>query len=86
MASHLLDHVRRNGPGPTVAAEHVGHLTPREAEVLRLMAAGMENAEIARELVISERTARNHVASILEKLQMRNRIQAAVYAVKHGLA
>jgi DNA-binding NarL/FixJ family response regulator len=50
------------------------------------MAAGMENSEIARQLVISERTARNHVANILEKLQMRNRIQAAVYAVKHGLA
>jgi DNA-binding NarL/FixJ family response regulator len=50
------------------------------------MATGMENAEIARELVISTRTARNHVASILEKLQMQNRIQAAVYAVKHGLA
>jgi len=86
VASHLLDHVRRTGPGPTVAAERVGMLTPRESEVLRLMAAGLENAEIAHELVISERTARNHVASILEKLQMRNRIQAAVYAVKHGLA
>jgi DNA-binding NarL/FixJ family response regulator len=86
VASHLLDHVRRAGPGPTIAAEPVGTLTPRESEVLRLMAAGLENSEIAHELVISERTARNHVASILEKLQMRNRIQAAVYAVKHGLA
>ena len=86
VASHLLDHVRRTGPGPTLAAQPVGQLTPRETEVLGLMAAGMENAEIAAALVISERTARNHVASILEKLQMRNRIQAAVYAVKHGLA
>jgi DNA-binding NarL/FixJ family response regulator len=86
VASHLLDYVRRTGPGPTVATERVGSLTPREGEVLRLIAAGLENAEIAQELVISERTARNHVASILEKLQMRNRIQAAVYAVKHGLA
>jgi DNA-binding NarL/FixJ family response regulator len=86
VASQLLDHVRRTGPGPTVATEPVGQLTPRESEVLRLMAEGLENAEIARKLVISERTARNHVASILEKLQMRNRIQAAVYAVKHGLA
>lgn len=86
VAAHLLEHVRRNGPGPTVAAEHVGQLTPREGEVLCLMAEGLENSEIARALVISERTARNHVASILEKLQMRNRIQAAVYAVKHGLA
>ena len=46
----------------------------------------MENSEIAAELVISTRTARNHVASILEKLQMQNRLQAAVYAVRHGLA
>jgi DNA-binding NarL/FixJ family response regulator len=86
VASQLLEHVRRTGPGPTVAAEPVGQLTPREGEVLRLMATGLENSEIAHALVISERTARNHVASILEKLQMRNRIQAAVYAVKHGLA
>jgi DNA-binding NarL/FixJ family response regulator len=86
VASQLLDHVRRNGPLLSLAAAPVGGLTPREREVLRLMATGMENAEIARELVISTRTARNHVASILEKLQMQNRIQAAVYAVKHGLA
>ena len=86
VASHLLDHVRRTGPGPTIAAQPVGQLTPREIEVLRLMATGMENSQIAQVLVISERTARNHVTSILEKLQMRNRIQAAVYAVKHGLA
>jgi DNA-binding NarL/FixJ family response regulator len=86
VASHLLDHVRRSDVPPQLAAQPVGQLTPREAEVLQLMATGLENSEIARSLVISERTARNHVASILEKLQMRNRIQAAVYAVKHGLA
>jgi two-component system nitrate/nitrite response regulator NarL len=86
VASQLLDHVRSIGPPPTLAEQPIGQLTARETEVLRLMAAGMENSEIARQLVISERTARNHVANILEKLQMRNRIQAAVYAVKHGLA
>jgi DNA-binding NarL/FixJ family response regulator len=85
VASQLLDHVRENAPLLKVAAEPVGQLTPRELEVLRLMATGMENSEIARELVISTRTARNHVASILEKLQMHNRIQAAVYAVRHGM-
>ena len=69
-----------------LGAEPVGQLTPRELEVLRLLAAGLENSEIAARLVISTRTARNHVASILEKLQMQNRIQAAVYAVSHGLA
>jgi DNA-binding NarL/FixJ family response regulator len=85
VASYLLDHVRSTGPGPASALP-VPTLTPRELEVLRLMAAGMENSQIAEKLVISPRTARNHVASILEKLHMENRIQAAVYAVKHGLA
>lgn len=86
VASHLLDHVRDNASSLRVGADPVGQLTPRELEVLRLMAQGLENSEIARELVISTRTARNHVASILEKLQMENRIQAAVYAVRHGVA
>jgi DNA-binding NarL/FixJ family response regulator len=86
VASQLLAHVRRNAPALSLGAEPVGQLTPRETEVLRLMAEGLENSEIAARLVISTRTARNHVASILEKLQMQNRIQAAVYAVKHGLA
>lgn len=85
VASQLLDHVRDNASSLRVGADPVGELTPRELEVLRLMALGMENSEIAHELVISTRTARNHVASILEKLQMHNRIQAAVYAVRHGV-
>jgi DNA-binding NarL/FixJ family response regulator len=86
VAGQLLEHVRQTIPPVTIAAEPVGQLTPRELEVLRLLAAGLENSEIAAVLVISTRTARNHVASILEKLQMQNRIQAAVYAVRHGLA
>src|SRR5204863_6386596 len=67
VAAQLLDHVRENAASLRVGADPVGELTPRELEVLRLMALGLENAEIARELVISTRTARNHVASILEK-------------------
>jgi DNA-binding NarL/FixJ family response regulator len=86
VASQLLDYVRDTASSLRVGADPVGELTPRELEVLRLMAQGLENSEIARELVISTRTARNHVASILEKLQMENRIQAAVYAVRHGVA
>jgi DNA-binding NarL/FixJ family response regulator len=85
VAAQLLDHVRENASSLRVGAAPVGQLTPRELDVLRLMAQGMENAEIARELVISTSTARNHVANILEKLQMQNRIQAAVYAVRHGV-
>jgi two-component system, NarL family, response regulator LiaR len=85
VASQLLDHVRENAPSLRLGDDPVGQLTPRELEVLRLMARGLENSQIARELVISTSTARNHVASILAKLQMQNRIQAAVYAVRHGV-
>jgi DNA-binding NarL/FixJ family response regulator len=60
-------------------------LTTREVEVLRLIAHGMENSAIAQELYISPKTVKNHVASILEKLDIENRIQAAVAAVKSGL-
>ena len=86
VAAGLLDHVRENASQLRVGSDPVGELTPRELEVLRLMAQGLENSEIARELIISTRTARNHVASILGKLHMQNRIQAAVYAVRHGVA
>jgi NarL family two-component system response regulator LiaR len=60
-------------------------LTDRETEILRLIASGMDNAAIADQLIISPKTVKNHVASILEKLGLENRIQAAVYAVRRGL-
>jgi DNA-binding NarL/FixJ family response regulator len=60
-------------------------LTMREVEVLRLLAHGKENAAIAQELYISPNTVKNHVASILEKLHLENRIQAAVAAVRSGM-
>ncbi len=60
-------------------------LSPREQEVLVLVAQGMTNKEIARKLVIAEKTARNHVSRILEKLGLTRRSQAAAWAVKHGL-
>jgi DNA-binding NarL/FixJ family response regulator len=86
VATQVLERVRETAPSAPVGSAPRGNLTPRELEVLRLLAAGKENSEIAAELVISTRTARNHVASILQKLQMQNRIQAAVYAVRHGIA
>jgi NarL family two-component system response regulator LiaR len=61
-------------------------LTDREVEVLRLVAQGLSNQEISEKLVISERTVRNHVSNILTKLHLANRTQAALYALKEGLA
>lgn len=60
-------------------------LTERECTVLRLLADGKENGEIATELVISIQTVKNHVSNILAKLEVNNRVQAAVHAVRHGL-
>ncbi len=61
-------------------------LTGREVEVLRLVAQGLANQEIAEKLVISARTVRNHVSNILDKLHLANRTQAALYALREGLA
>jgi two-component system nitrate/nitrite response regulator NarL len=63
----------------------IGSLTEREGEVLPLLVAGKSNVEIAAALFISPRTAKNHIASILDKLGAENRIQAAVEAVRRGL-
>lgn len=71
----------RNGTVDTAAA-----LTARELEILRLIAEGKDNTEIASELSVSPFTVKNHVSNILGKLQLQNRIQAAVHAVRVGLA
>jgi len=63
----------------------MSNLTPREREVLRLVSAGKTNKEIARELVISERTARTHVSKVIGKLGVTSRTQAALLAVREGL-
>ena len=60
-------------------------LTPREREVLELLAQGKSNADIARALVIAEGTAKTHVASILAKLHLRDRIQCVIFAYESGL-
>lgn len=65
--------------------DRVSELTSRELDVLRLVAAGKPNKEIAAELVISERTARTHVSRILRKLRLTSRTQAALWAVREGL-
>jgi NarL family two-component system response regulator LiaR len=61
-------------------------LTEREGEVLKLVAQGLPNQEIAESLVVSERTVRTHVTNILSKLHLANRTQAALYALREGLA
>jgi DNA-binding NarL/FixJ family response regulator len=67
-------------PPPAVA-----ELTPREQEVFDLLARGMSNPEICEQLVISEATAKTHVARILQKLDLRDRVQAVIYAYETGL-
>lgn len=71
-------------PASTTLAEDP--LTEREIAVLRLVARGLTNQEIADQLVVSERTVRTHISNILSKLQLANRTQAALYALRQGLA
>jgi DNA-binding NarL/FixJ family response regulator len=66
-------------------AERGEHLTPREREVLALLARGRANKAIAFDLGVSERTVKTHVSNILGKLNLTDRTQAAVYAVRHGI-
>ena len=76
------------GPRPAgeAVAEDKDRLRPREREILTLLAAGASNKAIARELDLAESTVKIHVQSILRKLNLSSRVQAAVYAVEHGLA
>jgi DNA-binding NarL/FixJ family response regulator len=62
-----------------------GQLTPREKEVLQALARGLRNEEIARELVISEKTVKTHLTNIFGKLQVEGRSQAIIYAIRQGL-
>lgn len=65
--------------------EETEHFTDREQEVIRLVAQGYDNKEVAAKLCLAEGTVRNHISKLLEKLSLKDRTQLAVYAVKHGL-
>jgi len=74
---HMSRPERDNSPGH--------RLTERELEVLRLVATGLNNREVAKQLFISENTVKNHVRNILEKLQLHSRMEAVMFAVKEKL-
>ena len=80
LIGRFADHLR-----PRDDTDPAGALAPREIEVLKLIAAGMSNVEIAAALVISPETVKTHVSRILAKLGLRDRVQAVVYAYRSGL-
>ena len=85
IAAKILREFEKTSRGTDGELEATEPLTEREMEVLRLVVEGKSNQEIAQSLVISESTVKNHLRNILGKLHLRNRVQAAVYAIRQGL-
>ena len=82
----LVERFAPRAPAQPGVHADLSELTPRELEVLRLLARGLSNAELATELTLSEATVKTHVGRILTKLQLRDRVQAVVLAYETGLA
>jgi DNA-binding NarL/FixJ family response regulator len=85
IAAKVLQRIRATSTQPEIADQIRAELSDREIEVLKLIANGKDNAVIAADLHISPKTVKNHISNILMKLQIDNRIQAAVYAVRSGI-
>jgi len=85
IAAKVLQRMRATGASRHDADVIHSELSSREIEVLKLIANGKDNAQIAADLHISPKTVKNHISNILMKLQIQNRIQAAVYAVRSGI-
>ena len=85
IAAKVLQRLRASSKRPEIESTIRAELSDREIEVLKLIANGKDNAMIAAELHISPKTVKNHISNILMKLQIDNRIQAAVYAVRSGI-
>ena len=80
-----LETLRRWVTRPWAPRGLAARLSPREQEVLALLSEGKSNKKIASALGVSETTVKHHLRSTLEKLHLENRVQAAIYAVRHGL-
>jgi DNA-binding NarL/FixJ family response regulator len=81
----IEDFCRGPAPGGTTDGSDAGGLSEREREVVRLIAAGLSNAEIASSLYLSEATIKSHITRILARIGLRDRTQIAVYAYEHGI-
>ncbi len=85
IAGGSIEQIRAGERRPQSAPAASEDLTPREREILALVAAGHDNKAIGQRLFIGQSTVKTHVSAILEKLGVDNRVQAAVYAIRHGL-
>jgi DNA-binding NarL/FixJ family response regulator len=81
----VIERMAREAAPEAVSSDRLGRLTPREREVLGLLARGLSNGEIASTLVVEESTVKTHVKRILAKLVLRDRVQAVIFAYESGL-